>query len=204
MKRLMTATAVVALLVGAAVAQQSPPSTGSSTGSSSTTQMTTPPPAGSNTGATTTTTTTAPAPSSSASTATPPAGMNFVTQQTDKQWLASDIIGATVYGPQDANIGSVNDLLTGDDGKVVAAVIGVGGFLGIGQKNVAVNFENLQKSMTPRGDIKLSLAATADQLKAAPDFKTMKDLNRAQTATSSPATGSSSTTAPATPATPAR
>jgi len=65
--------------------------------------------------------------------------------------LASTIIGKSVYSssdPQSDNIGDVNDLIVAEDGSVTHAVIGVGGFLGIGEKNVAVPFDELMWSRT--------------------------------------------------------
>jgi len=59
---------------------------------------------------------------------------------------ASDLIGAAVYLGMDAdapNIGDVNDLIVAPDGMIVAVVIGVGGFLGVGQKDVAVAYGSL-------------------------------------------------------------
>jgi hypothetical protein len=104
--------------------------------------------------------------------------------------MASDIIGASVYGPDNKSIGEIDDLVAGNDGKVAAAVIGVGGFLGMGQKMVAVSFDSIQKSKDEKGNPKLTLSATVDQLKSAPDFKTQADMNK--TASSSSTSGSSS------------
>jgi PRC-barrel domain len=46
--------------------------------------------------------------------------------------------------PQSDNIGDINDLIIGEDGTITHAVVGVGGFLGIGEKDVAVPFDQLQ------------------------------------------------------------
>jgi sporulation protein YlmC with PRC-barrel domain len=56
----------------------------------------------------------------------------------------SDFYRQTVYDPNDNKIGDVKDLLLEKDGKVNAAIIGVGGFLGAGEKDVAVLFDQLQ------------------------------------------------------------
>ena len=58
--------------------------------------------------------------------------------------LASTIIGKSAVNSQDEAIGDVNDLVTDRSGKILAALIGVGGFLGIGEKDVAVRFEDLK------------------------------------------------------------
>jgi hypothetical protein len=59
-------------------------------------------------------------------------------------------------------------------GGIVATVIGVGGFLGIGQKNVAVPISNVTVAQnTQDGTVKLTTSETAETLKAAPEFKTL-------------------------------
>jgi len=86
--------------------------------------------------------------------------------------LASTIIGRSVYSsadPQSDNIGDVNDLIVDEKGAVTHAVVGVGGFLGIGEKNVAVPFDQL-KVMEENGDFRLVYAATKEQLESAPAF----------------------------------
>jgi sporulation protein YlmC with PRC-barrel domain len=88
----------------------------------------------------------------------------------DTPTLATAFIGRSVYSSNDSesdNIGDVNDLIIGDDGAITDAVVGVGGFLGIGEKNVAVPFDQL-KVVERDGEIRLIYAATRDQLDAAP------------------------------------
>ena len=55
--------------------------------------------------------------------------------------LASDVRGTRVYGANNENVGDINDILIDQQGDVVALVVGVGGFLGIGQKDVAIPFK---------------------------------------------------------------
>jgi hypothetical protein len=50
----------------------------------------------------------------------------------------------TVYDPSDAKIGEINDVLVDSEGKTVALVVGVGGFLGVGEKDVAVPLNAVQ------------------------------------------------------------
>lgn len=57
------------------------------------------------------------------------------------QMMASDVRGTRVYGSNNENVGDISDILIDQDGEVVALVVGVGGFLGIGQKDVAIPFE---------------------------------------------------------------
>jgi hypothetical protein len=109
------------------------------------------------------------------------AGMvEYVPAQTEGQWLASNFIGETVRGTNDENIGEINDILVDKGGSVVAAVIGVGGFLGIGEKDVAVPFSALQ--ISNERDQVISIAATKEQLKAAPEFQDLDDQDDARTA----------------------
>lgn len=65
-------------------------------------------------------------------------------QKTADGWRSSRIVGATVYNDKNDDIGTVDDLLVGPDGKVTKAVISVGGFLGMGSKLVSVPYSQLQ------------------------------------------------------------
>src|SRR5215211_7723359 len=60
-----------------------------------------------------------------------------LTQASPDQWRSSKLVGLTVYGPNNERIGEINEVLVDRNGKVDAVVIGVGGFLGIGEKDVA-------------------------------------------------------------------
>jgi sporulation protein YlmC with PRC-barrel domain len=73
----------------------------------------------------------------------------FLTNEQANQWRSSKLIGLDVYSADNQKIGDVNDVLINRQGQAVAAVIGVGGFLGIGEKNVAVPFASLQFSDQP-------------------------------------------------------
>ena len=82
----------------------------------------------------------------------PPAtAPKFLGQQDPNEILASNLIGSTVYDPSNNDLGKVNDVILAEDGKVDAIVIGVGGFLGIGQKNVAVQFSAVQETTDQNG-----------------------------------------------------
>jgi sporulation protein YlmC with PRC-barrel domain len=87
--------------------------------------------------------------------------------------IATAFMGKSVYSsqdPQSDNIGEVNDLVIGPDGKITHAIVGVGGFLGIGEKSVAVPFDQLQVAQNEGGEIRLIYAATREQLEAAPAY----------------------------------
>lgn len=101
-----------------------------------------------------------------------PSADKFLQNQQATEWRGSKLIGTTVYGQDNASIGEINDVLIGNDGNVRAAVIGVGGFLGVGEKNVAIPFDAL--SITRKTDSntiqKINVNYTKEQLKAAPPF----------------------------------
>jgi sporulation protein YlmC with PRC-barrel domain len=88
--------------------------------------------------------------------------------------LISKIMGAAVYNGTDNNaeeIGEVNDIVISKDGKAQLLVIGVGGFLGVGEKNVAYDFNKAQWA-EKNGKRWLVINTTKDDLKAQPDFDT--------------------------------
>ena len=59
-------------------------------------------------------------------------------------WRASKMVGLSVYNDNNQSIGSINDLLTDKNGNIKAVVIGVGGFLGVGEHLVAIPFEKVK------------------------------------------------------------
>ena len=190
LKSIMAAAAVSTLALTAALAQ-----------------TTTTPPAGSAPATTTppaATAPTTPAPAATATPATPaPSASNtsaagkahFVTKQTNDQWLATKFKGTDVIGTDDAKIGDVSDMLFDKDHKIIAYIVGVGGFLGIGQKDVAIDPASFQmvpasaarsggsstgsntgtsstaSSSNDHDNFKLRLSMTKDELKAAPAFE---------------------------------
>ena len=76
----------------------------------------------------------------------------------------------SVYDPSNAKVGEIMDVLLSTDGKVNALIIGVGGFLGMGEKDVAVPFSAV-KHTSKDGKVYLTLDSTKDALKAAPGLK---------------------------------
>jgi sporulation protein YlmC with PRC-barrel domain len=65
------------------------------------------------------------------------------------EWRASKIVGLNVYNDQNQNVGSINDLLMDKSGAVKAAVLSVGGFLGMGSRYIAIPYEKLKFSEQP-------------------------------------------------------
>ena len=84
-------------------------------------------------------------------------------------WLASDIYKADVYDNAEDKIGVVTDLIMDSGGNVATAVVGVGGFLGMGEKDVAVPFSSVRAS-EKNNKWYLVLNTNKEALKAAPGF----------------------------------
>jgi sporulation protein YlmC with PRC-barrel domain len=81
-----------------------------------------------------------------------------------------------VYDQSNTKIGQVTDVLVAQDGQVTALIVGVGGFLGAGEKDVAVSF-NTVKPTKKDNKIYLTMNTTKDALKAAPGFKYDREKN---------------------------
>jgi sporulation protein YlmC with PRC-barrel domain len=80
----------------------------------------------------------------------PSTGRSVVTNPSSSlstdHWLASDVYKASVYDPSEHKIGNVIDLMIDSNGNVTAAIIGVGGFLGVAKKDVVIPFKELKVS----------------------------------------------------------
>lgn len=110
----------------------------------------------------------------------------FAEMQQQDQVLASKLIGADVKDANGDSLGSVSDLVLANDGQVQSIIIGVGGFLGIGTKNVAVAYDEVQTTTAADGSIQLALNVTKDELDSAPDFKTLDAQNQDQQQSAQP------------------
>ncbi|MBE0486820.1 PRC-barrel domain-containing protein [Marinobacter sp.] len=82
----------------------------------------------------------------------------------------SELMGVNVRTSDKENIGSVNDLIVNKDGQVVAVVVGVGGFLGMGEKDVAISWDSVTQTGTAN-ERELRIDATREELSSAPEFK---------------------------------
>ncbi len=121
----------------------------------------------------------------------------FIAAQSPDQWVFSKFKGTDVIGPDNAQVGNVNDMLFDKNGKILGLIVGVGGFLGIGEKSVAIDMSAFQpvpadtgsstssggnSAVTSRNDdstmVKLKVSWTKDQLKNAPDFQYYKPPSR--------------------------
>lgn len=119
----------------------------------------------------------------------------YVAADTDN--LGTRLIGQPVYssaGDEAEEIGNINDIVFSENGQIEAVVIGVGGFLGIGEKNVAVDFRSLEFTLAADNTERWVVPTTAEALTAAPDFVWEEDV---------PADANGGAVAPANPAAPA-
>jgi sporulation protein YlmC with PRC-barrel domain len=107
---------------------------------------------------------------------TPPEDMKFLEVQEEEQFLANDeVIGAEVVNDAGEPVGSIADLVMDQDQKLVGVVLSVGGFLGVGDKWVAVPIEQI--SFPGKEEpARLLAAVTEEQLTNAPDFTTREAL----------------------------
>ena len=83
---------------------------------------------------------------------------NVIERMQPGQFMSSKLVGTTVYGANTERVGDVNDVLLDRDGRAHALIIGVGGFLGIGEKDVAVPFNAVEFGL--RGAMPSSTAGT--------------------------------------------
>ncbi|MBV8962521.1 MAG: PRC-barrel domain-containing protein [Hyphomicrobiales bacterium] len=74
---------------------------------------------------------------------------HFVSNASQGEWRASKLVGVAIYGPDNKSIGKVSDIIIDGSGTVKALVVGVGGFLGVGQKDVGLPFTEVKWSDQP-------------------------------------------------------
>ena len=158
LKKLMVSAAVSALMISGAMAQAQPPSAD------------------------------APKAEAPKADAKPADTAKFISSQSTDQWVFSKFKGTDVLGPDNAQVGDVNDVLFDKNGKIIGLIVGVGGFLGIGEKSVAIDMSAFQAVPASTGsattgaggagaggiddptNVKLKVSWTKEQLKNAPDF----------------------------------
>ena len=144
------------------------------------------------------------------STAQPPAQQAVITKQDDSQVRVYRLIGSKVIGPDGREVGKVEDLLLDRDQKMTAIVVGVGGFLGMGSKSVALPANRVDISQAYGDQRVVKIDATKDELAAAPAFKTKETAKaeadeqaaRARAQQTGPSTPGGPRPLPATPAAP--
>jgi putative membrane protein len=93
--------------------------------------------------------------------------------------MGSNFIGSTVYSLDNENVGDVNDIVIDKSGRVLGIVVGVGGFLGIGEKDVLVPIDRITVMMDENKKAKYTINATRDELDNAAAFDRAKWTNNA-------------------------
>ena len=83
---------------------------------------------------------------------------------------AKALLNESVKNAANETIGDINDLLIGGDGKVSAVIVGVGGFLGMGEKDVALPYDQLVFAKDVGDDLVVSTSATKESLETAPEY----------------------------------
>ena len=84
--------------------------------------------------------------------------------------LASNLIGSTVYSQDNQSIGDINDIILSQEGQPSQVIVGVGGFLGIGEKDVVLDMSKLQIAATEDGNVKVVTQTSQDELRDMPPF----------------------------------
>ena len=83
---------------------------------------------------------------------------------------AKALLNESVKNAANETIGDINDVLIGGDGKVAAVIVGVGGFLDMGEKNVALPYDQLVFAKDVGDDLVVTTSATKESLETAPEY----------------------------------
>lgn len=148
---------------------------------------------------------TAPAAPSAAAARNDGAGGSFITEQKSTQTLATSIIGMSIRNSSSPNakeVGKVTDLILNQNHELDGIVVGVGGFLGIGQKDVGIPWAGVRE-IVPEARTAV-VKVTKEELEKAPSFTTTKEMeDKAKAAQQRPSTPPPNTAPGATPHAPA-
>ena len=102
------------------------------------------------------------------------APVTFLETQNNTDVLGTDFIGTPVNDKSGQPLGKIANLVFDQNGRIELAIVGIGGVLGIGEKDVAVPFDAV-KSDVANGKHVFVIDTNKDQLKAAPAYKTLND-----------------------------
>ncbi|WP_114948882.1 PRC-barrel domain-containing protein [Microvirga calopogonii] len=120
---------------------------------------------------------------------------NWMTQEQPGQWRASKLDGLNVYSQDNEKIGDISELIVDSNGKIQAVVVGGGGFLGLGEQDVAIPFDQIKFVTEP---LAVATTAPADGRTVATDPNAPAAPRAPATATAPAAPGTVSPTAPTT------
>jgi sporulation protein YlmC with PRC-barrel domain len=103
-----------------------------------------------------------------------------ITAQSEAEVRAGELVGMTVVSADGQEVGEVSDLIFDEEDKLSGIVVGMGGFLGIGEKLVGIEWSKAEVQAVPESDKEqIFVGLTATDLEAAPDFMTKQDVQRA-------------------------
>ena len=80
-------------------------------------------------------------------------------------------MNASIYNANNENVGDINDFIIGDNGEIAHVVVGVGGFLGLGETNVMIEFDQLQFAKNENGEPRITTSMTKEELQRMADAK---------------------------------
>ena len=103
-----------------------------------------------------------------------PGTTQFVTEQPTGEWLARVFLGAAVQNASGETVGDIHDLVLDRSGHISTVVLGVGGFLGMGEKVVAIPFSDLTFSTGKDGARTIIVPLNKASLEQAPAFKALE------------------------------
>ena len=103
-----------------------------------------------------------------------------IVEQPEGTIQMSKVIGAKVASPEGEAIGEINDVLFDQDNRLVGFVIGIGGFLGFGEKAIAVEAEEVARVTTADGSEQLILNYSLEQLEQSPEFVSLDEQRQAE------------------------
>ena len=84
---------------------------------------------------------------------------------------AKELLSENVVNAANESIGDINDVLIDHDGKVAAVIVGVGGFLGMGEKDVALPYDQLTFAKDGNSTLIVGTTATKESLEEAPEYR---------------------------------
>ena len=113
-------------------------------------------------------------------------------QSSKGEWRTSKVIGVNVYNDSNEKLGSIDELIMTKEGKIDKVIVGVGGFLGVGQHDIAVNFDQLKFTDQP---VPSTTASTSAPAPSTTTSSTTTSPSTAPTSTVGSSSASSRTTA---------
>lgn len=113
-------------------------------------------------------------------------------QQLSDTMRVSKLLNTTVRNDANESVGSINDVLIDKSGKVAAVIVGVGGFLGIGERNVAMSFDQVHVH-NDNGTLVATASVTKDQLRQVPEWRDPNASSNSSTSSGSSGTAGTGT-----------